>query len=202
VPAVHELRDVGKNMQDHYVARVSYPVVGAQTANERQRGLPFAGEGLEDIRERIAGDKPTAAILAWLNRTHRLAKDFEASIASAKAWLFLKLERFSLVHSIWHSSEGFQGRASEHWRRIHGYPAVEGPRPGGPRNPAPGLGSRDGGELVARSRDADGRPPGHHAGARKTRKMKSRKAPKSSPLPTWASNTKKGLADLSAKPFL
>src|SRR2546421_228241 len=44
VPVTHELRGVGKNMQDHYVARVSYPVVGAQTANERSRGLPFAGE--------------------------------------------------------------------------------------------------------------------------------------------------------------
>jgi choline dehydrogenase len=31
-------------MQDHYVARVSYPVEGAQTANERSRGLPLAGE--------------------------------------------------------------------------------------------------------------------------------------------------------------
>ncbi|HEX3524130.1 MAG TPA: GMC family oxidoreductase N-terminal domain-containing protein, partial [Stellaceae bacterium] len=44
VPVEHELRGVGKNMQDHYVARVSYPVVGAQTANERSRGLPLAGE--------------------------------------------------------------------------------------------------------------------------------------------------------------
>ena len=41
---VHELRGVGKNMQDHYVARVSYPIVGAQTANERSRGLPLGGE--------------------------------------------------------------------------------------------------------------------------------------------------------------
>jgi choline dehydrogenase len=44
VPVAHELRGVGKNMQDHYAARVSYPVVGAQTANERSRGLPLAGE--------------------------------------------------------------------------------------------------------------------------------------------------------------
>jgi choline dehydrogenase len=44
VPALHELRGVGKNMQDHYVARVSYPVVGAQTANECSRGLSLAGE--------------------------------------------------------------------------------------------------------------------------------------------------------------
>jgi len=44
VPVAHELRGVGKNMQDHYTARVSYPVVGAQTANERSRGLPLAGE--------------------------------------------------------------------------------------------------------------------------------------------------------------
>ena len=27
--------------------------------------------------------------LAWLNRNRRLAKDFEASIASAKAWLLI-----------------------------------------------------------------------------------------------------------------
>jgi choline dehydrogenase-like flavoprotein len=46
IPVVHELRGVGKNMQDHYQARVSYPVVGAQTANERSRGLPLAGEVL------------------------------------------------------------------------------------------------------------------------------------------------------------
>jgi choline dehydrogenase len=45
-PVVHELRGVGKNMQDHYIARVSYPVVGAQTANERSRGLPLAGEAM------------------------------------------------------------------------------------------------------------------------------------------------------------
>jgi choline dehydrogenase len=44
VLVVHELRGVGKNMQDHYVARVSYPIVGALTANERSRRLPFAGE--------------------------------------------------------------------------------------------------------------------------------------------------------------
>jgi choline dehydrogenase len=44
VLVVHELRGVGKNMQDHYVALVSYPIVAAQTANERSRGLPLAGE--------------------------------------------------------------------------------------------------------------------------------------------------------------
>ena len=44
VPVVHALPGVGKNMQDHYTARVSYPIVGAQTANERSRGLPLAGE--------------------------------------------------------------------------------------------------------------------------------------------------------------
>ena len=46
VPIVHALPGVGRNMQDHYTARVSYPVVGAQTANERSRGLPLAGEVL------------------------------------------------------------------------------------------------------------------------------------------------------------
>jgi choline dehydrogenase len=36
-------------MQDHYVARVSYPVVGAQTTNERSRGLPLAGEVIRGL---------------------------------------------------------------------------------------------------------------------------------------------------------
>jgi choline dehydrogenase len=44
VPVEHELRGVGRNMQDHYVARVTYPVIGAATANERARGLPLAAE--------------------------------------------------------------------------------------------------------------------------------------------------------------
>jgi len=43
---VHELRGVGKNMQDHYVCRMTYPIHGARTANERARGLPLAAEAL------------------------------------------------------------------------------------------------------------------------------------------------------------
>ena len=46
VPVVHALPGVGRNMQDHYVVRITYPVIGAQTANERSRGLPLAAEGL------------------------------------------------------------------------------------------------------------------------------------------------------------
>ena len=44
VPVLHELRGVGRNMQDHYTARVSYPVVGMATANEKSYGLPLAME--------------------------------------------------------------------------------------------------------------------------------------------------------------
>jgi transposase len=32
---------------------------------------------------RWAGERP----LAWINRSRRLAKDFEATIASAKSWI-------------------------------------------------------------------------------------------------------------------
>ncbi|HEX6441038.1 MAG TPA: GMC family oxidoreductase N-terminal domain-containing protein [Stellaceae bacterium] len=46
VPVVHELKGVGRNMQDHYVVRVTYPIHGMQTINERARGLPLAGEVL------------------------------------------------------------------------------------------------------------------------------------------------------------
>ena len=40
----HALPGVGQNLQDHYIARVSYPVSGASTVNERSRGLALAGE--------------------------------------------------------------------------------------------------------------------------------------------------------------
>jgi choline dehydrogenase len=40
----HALPGVGKNFQDHYIARVACSVVGAKTLNEKARGLPFAGE--------------------------------------------------------------------------------------------------------------------------------------------------------------
>ncbi len=46
VPVVHELRGVGRNMQDHYVVRVTYPIHGMETANEKARGLPLVGEVL------------------------------------------------------------------------------------------------------------------------------------------------------------
>src|SRR5438270_1460214 len=46
VPVVHELKGVGRNMQDHYVVRVTYPIHGLSTINERARGLPLAGEVL------------------------------------------------------------------------------------------------------------------------------------------------------------
>ncbi len=46
VPVVHQLRGVGRNMQDHFQARVSYPVVGLPTANEKARGIPLVIEVL------------------------------------------------------------------------------------------------------------------------------------------------------------
>ena len=49
VPVVHALPGVGKNMQDHYVTRMTYPVHGAPTANERSRGLPLAAEVLRYV---------------------------------------------------------------------------------------------------------------------------------------------------------
>jgi choline dehydrogenase len=42
----HALPGVGKNLQDHFLARVTCAVTGAKTLNERSRGLPFAGEVL------------------------------------------------------------------------------------------------------------------------------------------------------------
>jgi len=46
VPVVHELKGVGRNMQDHFQARLSYPVAGLSTANEKARGIPLAIEVL------------------------------------------------------------------------------------------------------------------------------------------------------------
>jgi choline dehydrogenase len=46
VPVRHPLPGVGKNLQDHYLARVTCVVKGARTLNETSRGLPFAVEVL------------------------------------------------------------------------------------------------------------------------------------------------------------
>ena len=43
---MHALPGVGRNMQDHYVVRMTYPIHGMATANEKARGLPLAGEVL------------------------------------------------------------------------------------------------------------------------------------------------------------
>jgi choline dehydrogenase len=40
----HALPGVGRNFQDHYIARMSCEVRGIETLNERGRGLPFAAE--------------------------------------------------------------------------------------------------------------------------------------------------------------
>src|SRR5216684_9168648 len=49
IPVTHALPGVGRNMQDHYVVRMTYPIHGAPTANERARGLPLAGEVLRYV---------------------------------------------------------------------------------------------------------------------------------------------------------
>ena len=44
IPVHHELPGVGQNLQDHYIARISYPVTGTWTVNERSHGMALAGE--------------------------------------------------------------------------------------------------------------------------------------------------------------
>ena len=44
VPLAHALPGVGKNLQDHFLARCTAEIIGAPTANEKSRGLPFVGE--------------------------------------------------------------------------------------------------------------------------------------------------------------
>jgi choline dehydrogenase len=45
----HVLRGVGRNLQDHFLARVSCAVSGARTLNEKSRGMLFAGELLRYV---------------------------------------------------------------------------------------------------------------------------------------------------------
>jgi choline dehydrogenase len=46
IPVHHALPGVGQNLQDHYIARISYPVSGTPTINERSRGVALAAEVL------------------------------------------------------------------------------------------------------------------------------------------------------------
>lgn len=52
VPVVHELRGVGRNMQDHFGAHMSYSVAGIGTVNEKSRGIPLA---IETLRWLVTG---------------------------------------------------------------------------------------------------------------------------------------------------
>jgi choline dehydrogenase len=44
VPVLHALPGVGKNLQDHFLARISCEVSGAKSLNQKSRGLPLVGE--------------------------------------------------------------------------------------------------------------------------------------------------------------
>jgi choline dehydrogenase len=46
VPVVHDLRGVGSNLQDHYVARISHRVRGAISINRLARGIRLAREAM------------------------------------------------------------------------------------------------------------------------------------------------------------
>jgi choline dehydrogenase len=46
IPVHHALPGVGQNLQDHYIARISYPVVGMSTINERSHGMALVTEML------------------------------------------------------------------------------------------------------------------------------------------------------------
>jgi transposase len=90
------------------VACASYPTIAHLFANGG-----YAGEKLENALHKIEGpaieivrrpDGATGFIivarrwvvertLAWLNRCRRLAKDWEASVASAEAWLLVASTR-------------------------------------------------------------------------------------------------------------
>jgi len=71
---------------------------GAYAGDKLRQAIIGLGCWTIEIVNRIAGTvgfKPlprrwvVERTLAWLNRNRRLAKDFESSIASAKAWLYL-----------------------------------------------------------------------------------------------------------------
>ncbi len=49
----HELRGVGRNLQDHYLARISSSVQGAPSLNQQSRGLGLAGQVLRYL---VAGN--------------------------------------------------------------------------------------------------------------------------------------------------
>jgi transposase len=58
-------------------------VVAKQSSRHKMRAADAAGFKLLPRRWVVE------RTLAWLNRNRRLAKDFETSIASAKAWVYI-----------------------------------------------------------------------------------------------------------------
>ena len=73
IPVLHALSGVGKNFNDHYLARVSFKVRHGRTVNERSKGLALAREVL---RFAVRGD----GILAFsASLVHAYAKVLEES---------------------------------------------------------------------------------------------------------------------------
>ena len=68
IPVRHAIPGVGKNFQDHYIARMSCEVRGIETLNERGRAVSFAGEVLRYLAE----DTDRRAMVGGLKFLHRL----------------------------------------------------------------------------------------------------------------------------------
>ena len=104
VPVVHALNGVGRNMQDHFQARISYPVAGLATANEKARGIPLAIE-----------------VLRWMF-TGKGMLTYSPSLVAASVKV---LESIGLVRHADHlRARQLQGRAD---RRVGGNPGSSAP---------------------------------------------------------------------------
>jgi choline dehydrogenase len=69
IPVVHELPGVGENLQDHYMARLTYRIRGARTLNERLRGVSLLGEVAKYAFNRRGALAASAGIVFGFVRT-------------------------------------------------------------------------------------------------------------------------------------
>ena len=78
IPVHHVLPGVGRNFQDHYIARMSCEVRGLETLNERGRGLSFANE----VRRYFASGTGMLTYALGRNSGHGQSGDRKRTLAA------------------------------------------------------------------------------------------------------------------------
>ena len=108
IEVIHALPGVGENLQDHYAARIVSRIQGAQTINERVRGLPLIKEVLRYAitRRGALSLTPTLVYCFWKSDPSMEHGDIQVSFTPA-----------SYPGGVWSGLDRFPGATMGCWQQ-------------------------------------------------------------------------------------